>query len=124
LSIVATKPETSASNAKMPKNPALRHIVLTSYIHRTKAGKCEGVCLTLNLVVRGNTMHDTEEKLRTLTTAYLLDAQKSGNWRDLVPRRAPLYYYAQYYYLVLLAHFDRLKDFKLFVESAPCTANA
>jgi hypothetical protein len=88
--------------------PALRHVVLPGYLHRKKDGPCEGVCLTLNLVVRGNTMHETEEKLRTLTTAYLMDAQKDGTWDDLVPRRAPLYYHVQNYYLVLLAYFDNL----------------
>jgi hypothetical protein len=120
---VSTKPETPAVASKADVS-AIPRIVLKGYILRREDGHCDGVCLTLNLVVQGNTMDETERKLNTLMRDYLMDARKDGTWDDLVPRRAPLHYYLHYYYLNLLMHFDRLKDFKLFVESAPCTANA
>lgn len=103
----------------------MRHpLVLKGYIKGTINGPCDGVCLTLNLVVRGRTMEEAEQKLRDLSIAYLTDAQKSGTWNDLVPRRAPVSYYIEYYTLRIQSHFRSIAEFKLFVCSAPCSAHA
>lgn len=101
-----------------------KSLVLKGYIRATENGQFEGVCLNLNLVARGRTLEDTDKKLLELIVAYLNDAQKDGTWSDLVPRRAPLSYYIEYYRLKMLSHFRSLVDFKLFVRSAPCSAHA
>lgn len=117
-----TSPPPVASNEGEPK--VHRNLILKGYIKGIENGACEGMCLTLNLAVRGQSMEETERKLYELIAAYLSDAQKSGTWDDLVPRRAPYSYYAEYYYLRILVNFKDLTNFKLFVQSAPCSAHA
>ncbi len=119
----ASEPGRSPSASK-PKMAPKRSLVLKGYIRATENGQFEGVCLNLNLVVRGRTLEDTDKNLLDLIVAYLDDAQKDGTWNDLVPRRAPLSYYVEYYRLKVLSHFRSLVDFKLFVRSAPCSAHA
>lgn len=103
-----------------------RGVVLRGFIRRAEDGSgYEGICLTLNLPVRGRTIEETERKLHDLVIAYLRDAAQDGTWNEFVPRRAPLSYYAAYYWYSLLAALHAINDFKLFVESAPdCTAHA
>lgn len=122
-SATASEPERSPSSSK-PSMAPKKSLVLKGYIRAAENGQFEGVCLNLNLVVRGRTLEDTDKKLLDLIIAYLDDAQKDGTWDDLVPRRAPLSYYVQYYRLKVLSHFRSLVDFKLFVRSAPSSAHA
>jgi len=119
-----TQQITPASKKQVPVMK--RNILLKGYIKSSKEdqGPYEGVCLNLNLVVRGRTLEETEQKLFLLIVAYLSDAQKDGTWNDLVPRRAPASYYFQYYVLKIQSHFRSLAEFKLFVRSAPCMAHA
>ena len=124
---IATASETQPIAIKPKKKmPEVRRapLLLKGYI-RGENGQYEGVCLTLNLVVRGRTLEETDKKLLELIVAYLSDAQKDGTWNDLVPRHAPLSYYAEYYRLKVMSHFRSLADFKLFVRTAPpCSAHA
>jgi len=102
-----------------------RRPVLRGYIRQAPDGSYQGMCLTLNLAARGRSLEDTEKKLFALIVAYLTDAQESGTWRALVPRRAPLSYYMTYFRLRIFSPFRSLMDFKLFVQSAPdCPAHA
>jgi len=119
----ASEPERSSSASK-PNMAPKKSLVLKGYIRAAENGQFEGVCLNLNLVVRGRTLEDTDKKLLDLIIAYLDDAQKDGTWDDLVPRRAPLSYYVEYYRLKVSSHFRSLVDFKLFVRSAPFSAHA
>ena len=100
-----------------------RPIMLKGFIRRADDQAYEGICLTLNLPVRGRSIQEVESKLRELIAAYLEDAEREGRWDELVPRRAPLSYYATYYWYWLLTFvyqfFGPMKDFKLFIESAP-----
>ena len=118
------KPAQSPAPNSSQTPPRFRNLVLKGYIKGVHDGPFQGVCLTLNLVVRGKTIEETEEKLRDLIIAYLEDARKSGNWDDLVPRKAPFSYYQEYYALRLRSHFRSVAEFKLFVCSAPCPAHA
>jgi hypothetical protein len=119
-----TKKPIATSNNCMPVKSAKRNaLVLKGYV-RGENGQYEGVCLTLNLVVRGKTLEETDQKLMDLIVSYLADARKDGTWEDLVPRHAPGSYYLEYYRLSLLSHFKSLADFKLFVRTAPCSAHA
>ena len=101
-----------------------RNLVLRGFIRQADGGAYEGICLTLNLAVRGNTLQEVDSKLRDLIVAYLADAMREGSWEHFVPRRAPLSYYLTYYSYVMRAEFSAVNHFKLFVESAPCPANA
>jgi|SRR6267378_5133209 len=103
-----------------------RELILRGYIRRSKDGKAyDGICITLNLPVRGRSSEEAQRKLHDLIAAYLQDAHRSGNWDELVPRRAPVSYYLEYCKLVLLSLIPRIQDFKIFKESAPtCQAHA
>lgn len=122
----AHAPNASNDSGGSKEQVKRRGIILRGFIRRTEDGSgYEGICLTLNLPVRGHTIEETERKLHDLVTAYLRDAAQDGTWNEFVPRRAPLSYYAVYYWYSLLAAFHAITDFKLFVESAPnCTAHA
>lgn len=122
----ATEPQ-RAPAASNPQVEKMRHSlpILKGYIRKRDDGRYEGMCLTLNLPVRGRTLEETERKLFDLITAYLQDAHESGTWEQMVPRRAPASYYATFYKLIFQYHFKSLVDFKLFVQSAPsCRAHA
>ena len=122
----AHAPNASNESGGSKEQVKRRGIVLRGFIRRAEDGSAyEGICLTLNLPVRGRTLEETDVKLRELIIAYLRDAARDGKWDEFVPRRAPLSYYAAYYWYSLLAAFHAITDFKLFVESAPnCTAHA
>lgn len=122
----ATMPAPVRDGPKEPQEQVKRKgIVVRGFIRRAEDGSAyEGICLTLNLPARGNTLEETERKLQALIVAYLRDAVRDGTWDEFVPRRAPLSYYATYYWYNLLALRQGISDFKLFVESSPCLANA
>lgn len=120
-----TKPERASNELRA----VVRHrMLLRGFIRGDKDGYFRGICLTLNLAVRGKSMEEAETKLRELILAYLEDASKSGHWEQSVPRRAPLSYYLEYYKLRALSQFrfSIVKfGFLLFVQSVPdCTAHA
>ncbi len=98
---------------------APRQIVLKGFIRKAQDGAYEGICLTLNLAVRGRSMDEAEGKLHKLIGAYLEDVEREGSWKEFVPRRAPFSYYLTYNWYCLLAALHALGDFKLFVESVP-----
>jgi len=123
----APTPATNASNeAELRGHHSMgRRTVLRGFIRKAGEGKYEGICLTLNLAVRGSSMEEVEQKLHAVIVAYLEDAVRDGNWNEFVPRRAPFSYYATYSWYVLRALLRAVNDFKLFVESAPsCPAHA
>jgi hypothetical protein len=116
---IASKPTEGRDKVVMRKRAVLR-----GFIRRVEDGSYEGICLTLNLPVRGRSMEEVDRKLHELIVAYLRDAVRDGTWDEFVPRRAPLSYYAAYNWYRLLATLHAINDFKLFVESAPCSAHA
>jgi hypothetical protein len=122
----ATEPHQPESASKIQGSKMHHHPqVLKGYIRKDKDGQYKGICLTLNLAVRGRSLEETETKLLQLIVAYMTDAHVSGTLKELIPRRAPVSYYLEYYRLRVLSHFLSLTDFKLFVRSAPeCTAHA
>lgn len=97
----------------------LKPITLKGYIRQAEDGSYVGICLTLNLPVKARSLEEADAKLRGLIRAYLEDVAHHGNVKDFVPRRAPLSYYLEYHRLRFLARFDRISNFRLFVESAP-----
>lgn len=114
-----------ASNQKATGHMRLeRNIILRGFIRQAHDGAYEGICLTLNLAVRGKSLEEVDRKLQSVILAYLHDATREGNWDQFVPRRAPLSYYVTYYWYGIRAKFHAVNHFKLFVESAPCPANA
>ena len=116
---IASKPTESRDKLVMRKR-----VVLRGFIRKAEDGSYEGICLTLNLPARGRSIEDVDRRLHELIVAYLRDAAKDGTWDEFVPRPAPLSYYAAYYWYRLLATLHAINDFKLFVESAPCSAHA
>lgn len=114
-----------ASNQKVTdRMHSTRHIILRGFIREAQDGAYEGICLTLNLAVRGHSLEEVDSKLRDVIIAYLRDASREGNWKQFVPRHAPLSYYATYCLYSIRARIHAVNNFKLFVESAPCSANA
>lgn len=102
-----------------------RTIRLRGFIRKASDGAYEGICLTLNLAVRGKSEEAVEIKLRELIVAYLNDVIREGSWDEFVPRRAPLPYYAAYAWYWILSALHQMNGFKLFIETAPnCMAHA
>jgi hypothetical protein len=122
--VMARETRSHSPASKLQVSLMRRPPVVKGYIKGLPNGPYYGICLNLNLTVRGRTLQETEQKLFDLILAYLSDAEKSGNWNDLVPRRAPFAYYREYYYLKILSHFRSIAEFKPFVFSAPCSAHA
>lgn len=80
----------------MEKTYAIRMFIRPSL---DKPGKFLGVCTGPYLVVEGDDLNGTCEKLRALLTAYLEDAWKDGDLEEAVSKRAPWSYRFEYYIL-------------------------
>ncbi len=74
-----------------------RSVTLRGYFRQLPSGQYLGVCLTLNLVVRADTLDGAKEKLSSLMNAYIHDAFKNNEVDAFVPRRAPLSFYVYYW---------------------------
>lgn len=115
----------SPIQAQPKLNPHVKRLVLKGFIRKAEDGNFEGICLTLNLPVRADSLEEADRKLRSLVAAYLDEVASENAWDDFVPRRAPWSYYAAYYWYRVLAALNAINDFRLFVESAPnCPAHA
>ena len=103
-----------------------KRILLRGFIEQTEDGEWHGICLTLNLPVKGRSLEEVEHKLRELASAYLEDAYQKGDFHKMYPRRAPLSYYLRYSWLRLLSILNLPSgDWHLFSTSfSPFALNA
>ena len=74
-------------------------LTVRGYLERIADGEWFGICLTLNLPVRGRSKEEVEHKLDELVSAYLTRACKQGKLDEAYPRKAPISYYLRYYFI-------------------------
>jgi hypothetical protein len=97
---------TSGSDSPQPITRLDRPYWVRGYIRRLPNGRFMGVCLTLNLVVEGDSQSEARTKLEELIEA-VADAVDNDEVDACSPRRAPAVFYRQYWALRLrsLLHF-------------------
>lgn len=76
---------------------------LRCYVKETANHTWYAMCIDLNLFAEANTAKEAENKLHSMIREYVKEAltEDSEYIRHLIPRRAPLYFLMQYYWLVL-----------------------
>ncbi|CUS33508.1 conserved hypothetical protein [Candidatus Nitrospira nitrificans] len=74
-------------------------LILRCYAEQDTDGTWFAICLDLNLYARGDSFEEVRVKLNKLTTCYLKEAYERDSvyFSDLIPRRAPAYFWARYY---------------------------
>jgi hypothetical protein len=98
---------------------------LRGYIRQIRPGEFVGVCLTLNLVVKGASQSEARRRLKELIDAYVDDAIENDEVDEFIPRRAPWSFYLEYLQLWLRSalHFVRA-PFTLLNEVRPLQRHA
>lgn len=91
----------------MKKAYAIRMFVRPS---TSKPGKFLGVCTGPYLVVEGNSLDETCQKLRALLEATLDDACKDGDLEQLLSQKAPLSRRLEYFGLVVALAFHQVRS--------------
>jgi hypothetical protein len=112
------------------KNLTLAQVVLKCYAKENKNKQWYAVCLDLNLVVQGDNKNQVIEKLHEVVQSYVAEAlgEDSKYFDDLIPRKAPVYFYLWYYLIKVEMFFmkavksDSFK-FTLFNEHLPLSAH-
>lgn len=86
-----------------------------------------GICLPFDLVAQGDTIKEMQEKLHEQIVHYLQDALVGEDRKHaayLLARRAPLKYWAKYYFVALMEHvhkFRKARRFKTPIPLEPAT---
>lgn len=95
------------------------------YAERDSDGTWFAMCLDLNLYARGESLREVRESLDRVVRQYVSEAygKDRAYLSDLVPRRAPMYFFARYYlkraqFAVLGFAFKAAKSFMAFALSA------
>lgn len=107
--VAPERPHTSA--APEPRQRSRQDpLVIRGYIKQVSDHEFVGVCLTLNLVVQGESQEATRDKLFALVDAYVADASEAGELHEWVPRRAPFSFYLEWWMFRLGALLHRIRD--------------
>lgn len=99
----------------------LDDLVLRCYAEREEDGSWFAICLYLNIYARGNSAEEVKARLRSFVREYLKEAvtKDREHFSDLVPRRAPAYFWARYFRIWCYIKFHQTKDFIRFKMSLP-----
>lgn len=91
----------------------IRDGVLRGYVERD-GDSYFAICLDLNIYARGESADEAVDLCQQLTQEYFDEAigEDRVHFSDLVPRRAPFYFWARYFYL-------RLRGLFLFGRPGP-----
>ncbi len=103
-----------------------KDLILRCYAQEDKDQSWYAICIDLNIISQGGTLKEARSKLHEMIKIYLSEAFNEDNayFDDLIPRKAPLYFQARYYWLSLVnklskaAHHARSR---LFNEHLPLT---
>ena len=92
-----------------------------------KNGVWQAFCLDFTIAVQGESPEEVVEKLKEQVCEYINDALvgvDQEHSRDLISRKAPLKYWAKYYFIRAMFSVHRLRDdiFCLFDLPLPVTA--
>jgi hypothetical protein len=102
----------------MKKAYAIRMFVRPS---TSKPGKFLGVCTGPYLVVEGDSLDATCQKLRALLEATLNDAVKDGDLEKVLSQKAPVSRRVEYYALVVMIRFHQVRSAMAVTEAREFT---
>ncbi len=98
----------------------LNQLVLRCYAKKTDHG-WHAVCLDLNLVADGENYKEAADNLHKMAFSYINEALTTNKeyLKDLIPRKAPMYFFGIYYFLRLEEFMFRIArktidNFKIF----------
>jgi len=96
-------------------------LVLRCYAERERDGTWFAICLDLNLYSRSDSFPEAKRKLHTVVRSYIKDALTSDSEYigDLVPRRAPLYFWLRYAYIWCAVKLHNSADGRKFKDYLP-----
>ncbi|HFD39835.1 MAG TPA: type II toxin-antitoxin system HicB family antitoxin [Anaerolineae bacterium] len=91
------------------------------YAYRAAEGYYVADCLDLTLLGEGQSMEEAISELREAILCHLEAARDSGWEQDLIPRRAPLYRWLEFYkrfflYALRVLFTGRFGDFQTWME--------
>ncbi len=81
----------------------LNDLILRCFAERDNDGSWFVMCLDLNLYARGDSFEEARAKLHGFIKDYFTDAVSKdvSYFHDLVPRKAPLYFFVRYYLIAI-----------------------
>lgn len=81
-----------------------KDLVLRCYLERENDGSWFAICLDLNLYCRADSSQEARNKLHSIIRDYIVEAvsEDSEYFSDLIPRRAPAYFWLRYYMIALV----------------------
>jgi predicted RNase H-like HicB family nuclease len=99
----------------------LSNLVLRCYAEQEADGTWFAICLSLNLYARGDSFEQARMKLHAVIASYLKDALTvdSQYVGDLIPRRAPLYFWVRYAFVWCALQLRDVATKRQFKESLP-----
>lgn len=76
------------------------NLILRCYREKESDGSWFAICLDLNLAAQADTAKEVKDKLHAQIVNYVKEALTADQEyiEDLIPRRAPLYFFARYYW--------------------------
>ncbi|MCK4818413.1 hypothetical protein KA005_21765 [bacterium] len=79
-----------------------RKLILRGYV-RPKRDYYLAVCIDLNLVAQGRTVHEALESLKEAMEGYLEEIDANPEfYKETIPRKSPKSFYLQYYWACFL----------------------
>lgn len=95
-------------------------ISLKCYAIKYNVKSWYGVCLDLNLIVYGDSVIEVRKNLHNLIIDYLNEAftVDKNHFSDLVPRKAPMPCWIEYYLVRLIRHVFSI-DATIYTEQMP-----
>lgn len=97
---------------------------LRCYASKEQDGSWYAICLNLNIFVQADTCEQAREKLHSAIMDYIKVAVEDHgqHLKDLIPRRAPLYFYFIYYMYKIRELFssENMGSIKTFKDVAHC----
>ena len=84
--------------------PNRKQLHLRCYAERDDDGSWFALCLDLNLYARSDTAKEVTSKLHEIVADYVNEAFNvdSAYATQLIPRRAPAYFWVRYYWIALV----------------------
>lgn len=89
----------------------LKQLLLRCFAEKESDGTWFAMCLELNLYARGDSLTEARKKLHAVIVDYLRDAVTKDREYvgDLIPRRAPLWFYLHYAFIWCCLKIEHVK---------------
>lgn len=99
----------------------LSDLTLRCFAEHEADGSWFALCLSLNLYARGDTFEEARGKLHKEIVGYLKEAvtKDAEHFGDLVPRRAPVFFWWRYFRIWCFLKFHQTKELMRFKLPLP-----